>query len=353
MTKQTLLSALCATALTAFSVSAIAEVNVDWTSPDNGSIYVPGSSANLTGVAFGELPPVESVGLDIAIVIDASWSMDSTPYGESVSKIDAAKEAAVALVNALPENNASVAIVSFVSNAKTEFPLMPLAGNKSAIIAAIDSLSAPFSSGTNLGAGIAQGETAIVAGHTTGRAKMQILLSDGETYGYYNTYKDQALVAFENSGVITHTVGVTGHSPAELQKIAGQGNGTYTNVTSLDELEEAFIEIGVGDYEKLTGVNLVLADGSVLENVDLGQNGEFSVENVVIEEGANVFNAIAYGDKGSVAKTTLVLIGFKGDNEEGEQCSEEEWSMAYELGYDFGFEDGYEAGFEAATNQCQ
>ena len=284
--------------------SAMAATSVSWLTPSNGSTYDAGTvlgtgqpDGAITGQAAGG--DINGEGLDLALVIDESGSM-------SGAGINAARDAAVALVNALPENTTSVAVIGFDSSSYTYKLLTPLNPDKAAVIAAINGIGT--GGGTNIAAGIYAANTAILDGHTEGRQMMEVVLSDG--YPHYGQHIAAATAAAA-AGIVVHTVGIPGHHAATMQGIATAGNGIYTNVTDLGNLIALFDGTG-GNLVGLDYVNIQLADGTWINDIATDGLGNFILPDQVIALGANTFTAWAYGDDGTSASALLTLNGAGG-----------------------------------------
>lgn len=307
ISKKLSLSIILITIIMFMAGTVMAATTVGWVQPPDGSSYDAGTilgvgqpDGPITGQASAS-GTVGGTGLDLALVIDTSGSMGWSP---DYTLNNYAKPAAIALVNALPEDTTSVAVIGFQSYANTYQVLTPLNPSKAAVIAAINSLYA--SGGTNIGAGVAQGSAELVAGHTAGRAMMQVVLSDG-----YGTYGGQAATAYSTHGIITHTVGVPGHDAALMQTIANDGHGIYTNVTNLGTLVSLFDGTG-GNLVGLDHVDIQLADGTWIMDIATDGLGNFILPDQVIALGANTFTAYAYGDDGTSASAEITLYGTQG-----------------------------------------
>jgi len=285
-----------------FASSAMAATSVSWLNPPDGSSYAVGttlgigqSDGAITGQA-GASGNIGGTGLDLALVIDVSGSMSGTG-------LTAAKAAAIALVDALPEATTSVSVVAFNSYASTVQVLTALNPNKSAVTSAINSLYA--SGGTTIGNGITAATTELTSVRaTTGRSKMMVVLSDGYSYGDPAVQAATAAAA----GITVHSVGVPGHSVYQMSSIATAGGGVYTNVTDLSSLESLFDGTG-GNLVGLDHVDIELADGTWIYDIATDGLGNFILPDQVIALGANTFTAHAYGTDGSNASALLTLNG--------------------------------------------
>jgi len=216
--------------------------------------------------------------------------------------LTAAKAAANALVNALPQDTTSVAVIAFNSSANTVQQLTGLNPNKASVISAINSLSA--GGGTTIGSGINEATSELTsARHTAGRAQQMVVLSDGQSSGDPGAAAANAVTAGIDA---VHSVGVPGHNVTQMQDIATQGNGVYTDVNDLNDLESLFDGTG-GNLVGLDFVDVVLPDGTTLLDVPTDGLGNFSV-NYNLQAGANVFVANATGTDGTTASDTVTLF---------------------------------------------
>ncbi|MBI9090808.1 MAG: VWA domain-containing protein [Desulfobacterium sp.] len=290
---KSLLAALLGSVVLLVAGTAMAATSVSWISPPDGSSYLAGTNVAPTGQASG-VGSTAGSGLDLALVIDESGSMRG-------NGIIAAKSAAIALVNSLPQDSTSVAVIGFDSYSHTYRQLTALNPDKAAVIAAINSIGT--GGGTNIGAGVQAGANALVSGHTTGRQMMQVVLSDGQ-----GSYSGQAATAYNNNQIITHTVGVPGHNESQMANIATEGHGVYTNVSDLNDLQSLFDGTS-GNLVGLDHVDIELADGTWIYDIAIDGLGNFILPDQVIALGENTFTAHAYGDDGTFASAVLTLNG--------------------------------------------
>lgn len=295
-----------------------ATTSVIWTAPPNGSVYPVGTLVTPVGQA-GASGAIGGTGLDLALVIDTSGSMSASYSGKTL--IQWAAGASIALINALPEASTAVTIVTFDSDANVYRQLAPLTGNKSALIAAVNSLDAPGYS-TAIGSGIeaAAGELTS-ARHTAGHSQQMVVLSDG-----YNNDGPPPLTSAANAitaGVdAIHTVGVPGHDPVLMGNIAAgpdgspgtaDDRGVYTSVNDLTTLEGIFSGTS-GNLVGLDRVEVTTPDGTT-QVVPTDGLGNFAAPAAyAIQSGSQSWTATAYGTDQTSAAATLTLLGQSGQN---------------------------------------
>lgn len=281
------------------SGTAFADVSVSWVSPADGSTYAVGTDVFPTGQASAT-GTTGGTGLDLALVIDTSGSMAG-------SGIAAAKAAAIALVNALPQTTTSVSVIRFSSSASTVQTLTPLTPttNKDAIIAAINSLG--VGGGTSIGTGIVQAHNELGTYVLGGQIKTMVVLSDGSSYSGYVAAAEAAYA----DGITVHAVGVPGHNVSQMQSIATAGGGVYTS-GSLDQLVAIFNGTG-GNLVGIDYVNIELPDGTFINNIAIDGLGNFILPAWMMELGTNTFTATAYDNDGNFATAVLTLNGQGGD----------------------------------------
>lgn len=165
--------------------------------------------------------------LDLALVLDSSGSMSwNDPLG---LRRTAAKNFVDAL---LPEDRAGV--VDFDSWA---YVTQQLTTDHTAVKAAIDRIDS--NGGTNIAAGVQLGNQILINNGDPARARMAILLTDGE--GYYNHQLTQEA---KLAGITIYTIGLGPNvDEALLASIASETGGRYHQVATADELPEVFRRI--------------------------------------------------------------------------------------------------------------
>ncbi|WP_075184570.1 VWA domain-containing protein [Teredinibacter haidensis] len=297
-----------------FSATSFADTSVEWQSPADGSTYDTGTVVNIQGQAGAS--GLVGTGLDLVLVLDSSGSMasyvnDTGSYSCSPS-VDPTcqtlqqwqRDAATALVNSLPSDITSVGIVEFDYVSSTVTVLTTLTSDRSAMIAAINSVDA--SGSTNIPTGITEA-TAELTGvrHTAGRAQHMVVFSDGYTYGAPGDDAADAVAAGVDA---VHSVALPGADIVTMEAIATNGAGTFIDATTnLSGLVGIFSGTA-GSLVSLDYVDVTLADGTVLTDVATDAFGNFDLD-VTLEDGVNTFIANAYGTDGTEATDTLTLNG--------------------------------------------
>jgi hypothetical protein len=274
--------------------TAIAAPSVAWLAPPNNSAFPAGSIQAPVGQASAGV--VGGTGLDLALVVDTSGSMGG-------SGITAAKTAAVALVDALPQNTTSVTVIRFNSSAQTVQVLTALNPSKASVIAAINGLTT--GGNTTIGSGIDQAVSELNGPlATAGRSKQMVVLSDGFSSGTPQNNAAAAVVAGIDS---VHSVGIPGHNVAQMQAIATSGNGVYT-AGDLTTLTGIFDGTG-GNLVGIDHVDLIEPDGTVHPNYPIDGLGNFTAPGYALAAGPNTWTATAYDSTGASASAQLTLIG--------------------------------------------
>ena len=195
-----------------------------------------------------EVPP-----LDLAIVIDASGSMNGPPLA-------AATEATLRLARELPSST-RLTVVSFAHDIIVHADGLPLNQQGRREIQS-NLLSLETRGATNLHAGWQTGCTLLAAEteHVTGRRKHVVVLSDGHAN---QGLQEPAALASESrlqldQGISTSCVGIgDGYSPEQLAALADHGGGSCHDAENAGEI----VEVLLGEALSLSEV--------VAENVKL------------------------------------------------------------------------------------
>ncbi len=165
-------------------------------------------------VAFNERCLTRAVPVEIAIVVDVSSSMGQPTSADGPSKLDAAREAATAFVDALREDDRA-AVIAFDAEART---LATLADGRQAARDALAGLTT--GEGTAIDAGIDAGLVALTT-RREGAWTALVLLTDGrpssEAY-----LVEEAAVRARAADVTVYTIGLGADvDEALLQIVAG------------------------------------------------------------------------------------------------------------------------------------
>lgn len=188
-------------------------------------------------VAAGSPGDPGAIPLDVAFSIDSSGSMSWND--PSNVRLTATK----AVIDQLAAASATdrVAVVDFDDSARllAALTLLDPAG-VTALKAAVDRIDA--SGGTNIAAGVSTGIGALTdpARVVAGRARVLVLLTDGD--GFYDANLTQRAAS---EGIIVHTVGLgSAVNETLLAAIASGTGGRYFQVADADDLVAAFRTIG-------------------------------------------------------------------------------------------------------------
>jgi fibro-slime domain-containing protein len=194
------------------------------TSPPPPPIYLP--------LALREACPSGTLYSDIALVLDASTSMDE-PTSTGRRKLAAAVDAVRAFLDGLrlhpgagsrpgigPETD-RVALVTFN---RAALRLVDLTGDRAALEAGLDRIG--LASGSRIDLGLGEGRRALAGGEAdAGRNRVLIILTDGLVNG---ASPSEVLLAAENLrgvGVTVFVVGVGPHmDPGLLRQMAGDAD---------------------------------------------------------------------------------------------------------------------------------
>jgi hypothetical protein len=312
-----LITSSLASAVLLAGVSASADVSIVWNAPANGTVFPVGTLVNPVGAATASGVIGGTAGLDLALVLDSSGSMGIFNSGQTRQQWQ--RDAAIALVNALPQLNTSVSVVEFDSDANTVRTLTPLVPNKNLVIDAINSVNA--SGGTTIGAGIIEAASELTgSNHTSGRNQVMVVISDGASSGSPGESADTAAILGVDQ---IHSVGIPGHDAGTMRSIVdgfddnftavSDNHGTYTGFNSGDDLNSliALFSGAGGSLVGLSSVDVTLPNGTVLSGVQDGL-GNFTVPTIgswPIQAGPNVFTALATATDGATASATLTLFG--------------------------------------------
>ena len=281
--------------------------SVSFTSPADGSTVSAGTSVTPTGVVSAT---GTTGGLDLVLVLDSSGSMGGreTAAGVTKSVREWQQDAAIGIVNSLPNGAARVAVVDFDSNAFVVRPLTLLnsTASRNAVIAAINGIDA--SGGTDIRDGIEAATAHLIAQGAAGASKQMVVFSDG---GSDQTAATNAALAAVAAGQTVHSVALPGASLGVLQAVASNGNGVFvdfSNPANLANIGSAFSTGAGGTPVGITKVVVTLPDGTVIDPQPVNSLGSFTVAQPFnVTSGANTWTVMSFFTDGSTATDTLTL----------------------------------------------
>lgn len=288
---------------------AMAAPSVTWTSPPNNSVYNVGTNVAPTGLALGD---ESGEGLDLALVLDASGSMLSqeSSGGVTQSRYAWQADAAIALVNSLPEASTAVAVIEFGSSASTVIELTPTTQASDILDAISDVPDSVGTGSTNTGAGIQQASDVLLGpSATSGHAKHMVVISDGGS----NAGNDPVVEAGEaaSNAITVHGVVIPGGNATEMENIASAGGGTFADFSDAADLQDLVDTFGAGGFFiGLDQLDIELPSGAIVFDHPVDAFGGFTLTpDWAIQLGDNQFVATATFDDGTVVSANLNLIG--------------------------------------------
>jgi hypothetical protein len=260
-----------------------------------------------------------SSNLDVAFVIDQSGSMSwNDPSG---LRVDAAK----GFVDAMRETDRAAA-VGFDTSAYPYIGLTQLntPANVTSVKNAIERARSILG-GTDITVAVNGGVAAVMAGATTGRPRVVILLTDGES-----TYDPAATTAAHNNDVVIYTVGLGDAAGAGvLQGIASGTGGRYLHLDQASQLPALYAELASDlvdpgtdtDHDGLTDCierrGALIAPGFYVTDTGGGvQAGRYvttdpndpDTDNDGLSDGAEMGSALDLRDDASMASEYAFLI---------------------------------------------
>lgn len=283
--------------------------SVSWLSPANNSTATVGTVVSPTGQASGGISG--GIGLDLVLVLDESGSM-----GWTAGLVQAQRDAAIALIQAVPQSTSSIAVLGFgqsgAGGGSQSRVLAPLqsATNQAALIAGVNTTVA--TGGTPTDEGILQG-AALITGDNNGRSKQLVVITDGAPNSTTAAINAAAAVASGTPAVQVNTVGLPNTSFGNQQAIAAAGGGSFVTASNIQDL----IDIFTGTSGNLVGIDeidVTLPDGTLLADVPLTSGlGNFSVtQGYALQLGNNIWTVLAKFTDGTSATATLNVIGVQG-----------------------------------------
>jgi len=306
MLRKRLIQGAIALASVPMASAAMAATSVSWLTPPNGTTFCVGTTQTLTGQAAG-VGQTGGTGLDLVLVMDSSGSM-SWNGGQT-----AQRDAALALVAALPQATTSVGIVEFDSDANTVLGLTQLDGINTAVNTAINSVDA--SGGTAIHEGINKAATVLETTTNSSRLQAMVVMSDGASTVYYADNAADDAIASGNVEAIHSVAMGTGASPASLQAVVNGVDDVYGNGDDYGTYNYSDINALVGIFSGTTGnlvsldhIDITTPDGIVHNNYATDGLGNFSLD-WTLTLGANNFLVEAWGTDGTYASASWTLNG--------------------------------------------
>ncbi len=168
------------------------------------------------------------LGVDIAIVLDTSGSMEGTP-------LEDAKLAAQACVENMDTDSQDISIISYESSAST---VVERTDSQDRLNYGISQLSA--GGGTDISAGLSEGLNSL-EGSGAGTQAI-ILMTDGQD-GNSQEAMDEVLSRANSANVAVYTVGLGDVQEEYLKNIAERTGGKYLLADNTTELEDIYLTL--------------------------------------------------------------------------------------------------------------
>lgn len=195
---------------------------------------------------------VPAEGIDIALSLDISSSMDANSLGGGKSRLDVTREVIRDFIKG--RTNDRIGLVVFQEDA---LPMAPLTLDYAAldrVVAEINSGILP--DGTGIGVGLSSALTMLR--DSPARSRIVILLTDGE-HNAKSIHPNDAAAMAEALRIRVYTIGVEGATGARghsfdeelLKSIASRTGGKYFLARSGSELADVYAEIGKLETSRL------------------------------------------------------------------------------------------------------
>ena len=230
-------------------------------------------------VIVDKFNPLNRVGKDIVLAIDASGSMNSSGYdiddelsnGERLSRFEITKIVAKDFL--LNRHSDNVGVVIYGDFA---FIASPITYEKEVVSDMLSYLTQGMAGqNTAIGEAIAMSERAFK--HSKAKTKVIILLSDGE-HNSGTISPKEALTSIKSQNIKIYTISIGNKGEADevlLEKIARESGGEFYTAVSAKELQEVYSEIDKLESSKIKSreyllknyyyqVLLLLASGLIL-----------------------------------------------------------------------------------------
>lgn len=191
---------------------------------------------------------------DFVLAIDASGSMLADDF--SPNRLEAAKEAALAFVDAIPKNS-DVALISFSG---ATFVKQRMTDDLRAVKSSIQGLSIEFASGTAIGDAVItasnlferEDRTRAVVLLTDGQSNVGVLTEEASNYAKKNHITIFAVgVATEGGGRFQDIEFVSKLDDEALSQMAESTGGRFFRVGSIQDMDNAFSDIAMSIEKKV------------------------------------------------------------------------------------------------------
>ena len=215
-------------------------------------------------VIIDKFNPLNRVGKDIVLAIDASGSMNSSGFdvgdelskGERLSRFELTKIIAKDfLLNRYSDN------VGIVIYGDFAFIASPITYEKEIISDMLGYLTQGMAGqNTAIGEAIAMSERAFK--HSTAKTKVIILLSDGE-HNSGTISPKEALESIKKQNIKIYTIAIGNKGEADealLEKIAQESGGEFYSAISAKELQEVYKKIDELESSKIKSREYLLKD---------------------------------------------------------------------------------------------
>lgn len=228
-----------------------------------------------TGTSGGEIATI-----DVALIIDSSGSMVSN------DPANLRKAAAKTFIGAMVSGDL-LSVVDFDDNVYVPFALQQLVADRSAPLAAVDTIDS--SGGTNIGLGLQAGYDQLL-GSPNANPKAAILLTDGQ-----GDYNGQAQL-YSAKGWPVFTIGLSSSADeALLREIASATGGQFFSLNDPNQLIQVYVAIQAA----VTGSDIVINSSFTMQ-----QNQSVSLP-ATIDAHQNTANFVTNWP-GSRVDTTLI-----------------------------------------------
>jgi len=206
-------------------------------------------------IIIDKFNPLNRVGKDIVLTIDASGSMNSSGYdandelsnGERLSRFEITKIVAKDFL--LNRHSDNVGVVIYGDFA---FIASPITYEKEIVSEMLGYLTQGMAGqNTAIGEAIAMSERAFK--HSKAKTKVIILLSDGE-HNSGTISPKEALKSIKSQNIKIYTIAVGNKGEADealLEKIADESGGEFYSAISAKELQEVYKEIDKLESSKI------------------------------------------------------------------------------------------------------